>query len=384
MREEKFDIPTIPFDELLEKLPSVISRALVIRCAPEKPVRRAVDGLRKWKVDIEISVLCHEGREIESCGNIIYPDKGFFHLEKLDLEVLRKRHFNLVVVPYSTNRRLSPYYHNVDRIAGAMEGAEIIILYADGSALRADREFVEFKLRTVVEPYLARKKEALEEIIAFTGEELGAVEEKCDLAGLSAISQWIDTQPSNEEEVLRYYRENDFYIYELMKTEYSGDRDSLVEAVLDEIGPGQRVLDYGGGCGTFSIPLAQAQAEVTHLDLEGPLLDFVRFRFKRRGLPVKIIAAGAGLPLIETYDAIVSIYVLEHLSNPEEVLSHMAEHVKPGGNLLVAVDFEESTVKDSPLPLHLSNLSRGRYEELTQELGLKRLKSKGELDIFQC
>lgn len=383
MSEKETEIHTRPFEKILQGLPSEIRRVLVIRCAPEKLFNYCIEALRRWNPELELTVLCHREGEVPGCKSIVYPGKGFFRLENLDIEALRRAKFDLVALPYATNRRFSPYYHNVDRVAEAAGSGKILIVYQDFTAYLAEDDFMRFKQREVVEPYLKRKQDAIGEICEFTGEPFDVVEEKCDMAGIEATRLWIQTDPGTAEEVRKFYSGHDFYIYELMKTGYNGDREELVEAVLAECKPGERVLDYGGGCGIFSIPLAAKGVMVSHLDLPGPLLDFAAFRFRRRKLPVTVRPAESETPLKDIYDAIVSIFVVEHLMHPESALRHMSEHIKPEGRLLLAVDFEQGRVSDEPLPLHVSRLEREGYYDFMAGLGLKIVRSRGELEVFQ-
>jgi SAM-dependent methyltransferase len=382
MRENEIEICTRPVEKILQGLPSEIRRVLVIRCAPEKLFNYCIEALQRWTPELELTVLCHQGGRVPGCKSIVYRDKGFFRLENLDIKALRRAEFDLVAVPYATNRRLSPYYHNVDRIAEAAGSGKILFVYQDLTAHLAEDDFMRFKQREVVGPYLKRKQEAIGEICEFTGEPFDVVEEKCDMAGIEATRLWVQTDPGTAEQVRRFYSGHDFYIYELMKTQYNGDREELVEAVLAECKPGERVLDYGGGCGIFSIPLAAKGVAVTYLDLPGPLLDFAAFRFRRRKLPLTVRPAESETPLKDIYDTIVSIFVVEHLVHPESALRHMSEHIKPEGRLLLAVDFEQGRVSNEPLPLHVSRLERDLYYELMAGLGLEIVRSRDDLEVF--
>ncbi|MEA2064498.1 MAG: methyltransferase domain-containing protein [Gemmatimonadota bacterium] len=380
------EITTRPLLELLNDLQIPVHRVLIIRCAPRRLVLQGLEVLRAWKKGegLEVSLFCHRGQDLEGCSSIIYPDPGFFRPEKVDPGLLGKSSFDLVLVPYASNRRLNPFYANVDRIAESAGAAGFIVFYPDGTALSIDNDLLELKFRTLVEPYERRKTEALEEISAFTGEDPAETEAKCEMAGLRACELWETAVPDAEAQVRAFYQQNDFYIYELMKTEFRGEQDELVANVLQEVRPGDTVCEAGGGCGTLAIALALAGAKVAFLDLPGPLLDFAAFRFLRKGLDIEIIPNSGKQPLGGLYDVITNIDVLEHMAEPEDFLRHIAEHVKPGGKLIIQVDWEEHPVSGSSLPLHLNRISRPRYRRITQEeLGLEHLTSYGDLDVFR-
>ena len=376
-------INTRTLAEELRSLPPGLRRVLLIRSAPEKMLLEFLEILRGIQPEAGVTLLCHAGRGLEGCESLIYPHQGFFRPENVNTRKLKSAHFELAAVPYATERRFHPAYYNVDSIAQASGADRVVLFYRDGRALPADKEFFELKRLRVVEPYLERKRQALAEIAAFTGEELSLVEEKCDLAGLEAVRLWSAADPRSEEEVRRYYTSHDFYIYELMKTEYNGDREELVDSVLEECAPGEKVLDYGAGVGIFSIPLAARGAEVTHLDLPGPLFEFARSRFASRGLPVRLLACEREEPLTGSYDTIVSIFVVEHLLDPERTLRHLSRHITREGKLLLAVDFEEQRCGDEPLPLHLAPLTAERYYSFMRELGLELVRRRGRLDVFR-
>ena len=84
---------------------------------PEKLFISCIQTLRHLNPELELTVLCHQGGEAAGCRSVVYPGEGFFRLEDLDSEALQRKKFDLVVLPYAANSRLSPYYQNVDRVA---------------------------------------------------------------------------------------------------------------------------------------------------------------------------------------------------------------------------------------------------------------------------
>ena len=379
-------IPTRPFPELLDEFEaeSSTARVLLIRSGPLHMVMRIIEALKSWNAGVSITQFCHAGEEIVELENLIYPHYSYFRFERVDLADLKSRNFDLVVVPYVTNRRLHPDYHQVDRIAGAVGARTVIAYYLDRTALLLDQAFLDRKFELTVRSYLAQKNEAVAEICAFTGEDPLEVEDKCKIVSKFGDIIWEISQPETEEEVLSFYRDTDFYIYHLMKgCDWQGSGRHLAQVIIDEINPVDRVLDYGGGCGSLSIALAQAGFNTTHLDLPSQLLEFTRFRFARRGLDVKTIAAVAKYPLKEKYNAIICTHVIEHLTDPESTLRHMANHLETGGKMFLEIPFDPSPGAEAHPHMHLNYLTFDRYQELMVNLGFILSSRIGKLDIFQ-
>lgn len=374
--------PLVPFAAALERLKPAPEMVLLVRCAPEGMLLEALAHLRKAWPESRITLLCQPGHEIEGLECIVNPGGGFLRLEDLDRVSLRASGFDLAVVPCSTTRRLAPSYQNIDRIVEASGAPVAVYLFSDRLAVTVDRSFLELKRELISGPYLERKRAVIAELAEYTGEDAETVERKCELAGIRAVRLWHERNPRTEQEVRRYYEENDFYLYELMKTEYNGDEAEITADAAALCRAGERVLEYGGGGGTLSILLAEKGCLVTHLDLPGHLLEYAAWRHRRRGLSVRPWPLVDDSDLGGPYDCIVSLFVLEHLTDPERALAAMRDSLAPGGRMLLAVDFEESEVKDHPLPLHLNRMSRERYAVMTAGLGLRRMESRGALDVF--
>ena len=376
-------VHTSPFIRILDSCGTGAQKVLVIKSGCKEFVSWIIDTLHKWKPELAISLFCHEGEEISGLENIIYPDPNYFRLGFVDLAELRRSRFDLVVVPYSTNRRLHPEYYELDIIATTIRAESVIACYLDRTAVILDQELLKLKADSVVKPYLEQRYKAIEEICAFTGEDQVTVENKCDMAGKIAGCLWLAKAPRTEEEIIDFYGENDFYIYQLMKeNDWRGARSDLAETIIAESNPQDRVCDYGGGCGALSIALAQAGFRTVHLDLPGRLLDFAAFRFRQRDLDVQVIPATGKYPLEGSFDGIICTHVLEHLTDPEEKLSHMAGHLEAGGKIFLAVPFEPNQASGTHPGMHLNRLSYERYREIINELGFRLARKEGELDIF--
>lgn len=100
------------------------------------------------------------------------------------------------------------------------------------------------------------------------------------------------------------------------------------------------VLDYGCGVGSHALIAAQKGARTTILDVDGPMLDFAKWRFGIRNLDVKIAHSDTTL---DTYSHIVCVETLEHVPNPTEVIQRLATLQTKGGLLFILVS---SMIKD--------------------------------------
>ncbi len=113
--------------------------------------------------------------------------------------------------------------------------------------------------------------------------------------------------------------------------------------ILQELGlkPGDHVLDYGCGPGSYILPLAELvgkEGRVYALDLHPLAIQRVREISARKQLPnVRPVLSNCktGLP-DEGIDAVLLYDVLHDLDNPDEVLEELHRVLKPRGILSVS------------------------------------------------
>jgi SAM-dependent methyltransferase len=104
------------------------------------------------------------------------------------------------------------------------------------------------------------------------------------------------------------------------------------------------VLDCGGGTGTFAVPLAQAGAAVTVVDVSVDALATLRRRASDAGVADRVRAVQADVESLPDdvraggFDLALAHGVLESVDDPESALRAVAGAVRPGGlaSLLVA------------------------------------------------
>jgi SAM-dependent methyltransferase len=137
--------------------------------------------------------------------------------------------------------------------------------------------------------------------------------------------------------------------------------------------PKGRLMDVGCGNGRFLSLARNLGWETRGLELDSAAVQAAR----SQGL--EVLQGGYELlaSLQEELDCIVCSHVLEHVHDPQDMLRTLANALKPGGTLLLAVPNATSLVRDHfgndwrglEAPRHLSIPSLRRLETSLQELG---------------
>lgn len=108
--------------------------------------------------------------------------------------------------------------------------------------------------------------------------------------------------------------------------------DLALEAL--EVGPGDHVLEVGGGWGAFSEHAARRGIRVTTTTLARESERFLVDLFAREQLPVRVVREHIfNYSPGERFDAIVNMGVTEHLPDYRTTLRKYAELLRPGGRV---------------------------------------------------
>lgn len=120
-------------------------------------------------------------------------------------------------------------------------------------------------------------------------------------------------------------------------------RVAVVGQLLRERCPrGGRVLDYGCGTGVLFETALERAGEVVGVDL---VLDAARMWKQKRGLDaVALLEPAQAMASVEagSVDVVVAAEVLEHIDEPEEVLSFFRRVLRPEGVLIVSLPTENA------------------------------------------
>jgi cyclopropane-fatty-acyl-phospholipid synthase len=178
------------------------------------------------------------------------------------------------------------------------------------------------------------------------------------------IAPWlIGRSTANRQAIETHYEfDNDFYLKFLdasrcySQAVFERDDEALETAqsrklnfAVDACGlkPGDRVLDVGGGWGSFTEHAGRRGIEVTALTISDQSQQFLKDLIQRIRLPARVLNRDFLLyDSREPYDAIVILGVMEHLPDYPAVLRRLQRLLKPGGRVyLDASAFREKYVK---------------------------------------
>lgn len=110
--------------------------------------------------------------------------------------------------------------------------------------------------------------------------------------------------------------------------------ERIVERVA--VQAGERALDVGCGNGAVSLALARARADVTGVDISGPMLDEARRRADAAGLDVSFVKADAQVHDFDrgSFDAAVSRFGVMFFDDPVAAFTNVGGALRSGGRLV--------------------------------------------------
>ncbi|QRI62772.1 bifunctional 2-polyprenyl-6-hydroxyphenol methylase/3-demethylubiquinol 3-O-methyltransferase UbiG [Shinella sp. PSBB067] len=157
------------------------------------------------------------------------------------------------------------------------------------------------------------------------------------------------------------------YVRDLVSAQFG--RDSRAHRPLE----GLRILDIGCGGGLLSEPMARMGADVLGADASEKNIGIARAHAAGSGVPVdyRAVTAEALAEAGETFDVVLNMEVVEHVSDVDFFLTTCASMVRPGGMMFVATI--NRTLKAAALAIFAAEnvlrwLPRGthQYEKLVR------------------
>jgi len=219
---------------------------------------------------------------------------------------------------------------------------------------------------------------SIDEIYEYTGETRSEVRKRFfDLA--TTKKAWEAANPRTDEEISRFYSETNAYIYadqrwNAVDPSKFNSRFKLLDFCRKN--KVRTVLDYGAGVGEYCVFLAEQGFDVTYLEFYGKTWQFADWRFKQRGLKVKMLPVGEDFPA--AYDLIVCAAVLEQVKEPVLVAQKLFDALNPNGYLCATFNFKYAGCLGLPENRKYAN----NFLAILDEMGLQLL-FKDYFSFFQ-
>ena len=167
-----------------------------------------------------------------------------------------------------------------------------------------------------------------------------------------------------------------------------------VEQQLD-LPSDKEILDFGGGTGILTLPLAKQAKSVTLVDISEKMLEQARLKAEQQDIKnIQFLEQNLlANPMEQEFDLIVVSRVLHHMPDLDEALSLFHQHLKEDGQLLLAdftkteanhhgfelVELENKLAQfgfssiDSQILYSAEDLFQGNYSELFLTVAQKSL-----------
>jgi hypothetical protein len=121
-----------------------------------------------------------------------------------------------------------------------------------------------------------------DELVVFTGLDRDKINQHISREHYPYHSQeWNFWGPKGDQDIRWFYVANRSYLF-------SNAKHVLPEEVKRELKEGEVVLDFGGGCGSYSIEAVWSGCKVIYFDISIIQSEFVKFVADRHNLPITV------------------------------------------------------------------------------------------------
>jgi SAM-dependent methyltransferase len=188
-------------------------------------------------------------------------------------------------------------------------------------------------------------------------------------------NEWMRRSPSTPEEIAAFYRDSQHMGADLDAWHQTPERQEWTDFIVNVAKNNgvTSVLDVGAGGGQDLRALKEA--------IPYALLDGVEPNASLRDALPERVGQYADIGLhgeAYSYDLVLCIDVLEHVPDPEALLTQIMDRVKVGGILI-----EASATADQDTPLHLPELEGWEPTDTLQKNGFVPVETMGRLAVWQ-
>lgn len=193
--------------------------------------------------------------------------------------------------------------------------------------------------------------------------------------GSTVAASW-NAEVNQAADVTSFYQTTTSYLYDLeiasrLRTRRIWRQQVLRFALTHDLIDAP-VLDFGCGNGADACFYADHGLSVTAFDLASPHLKLAQARAASLELPIEFLATEPTQLVSDSYGLVTCFEVLEHVANPEQLVSDIARVTSPGGYALMTESF---SLVGPKYPSHLKeNLQYvGQLDRMCLEVGLVRI-----------
>lgn len=161
------------------------------------------------------------------------------------------------------------------------------------------------------------------DLVEYTNLSRKQVLQKCASAERELADLW-----NKKKSVLDFYKSTDLYLFDLTKYQLILEYSNKIKKMIEQIKELKlnKILEYGGGIGEFSLLSCEEGLNISYYDLDGKTKNYALWRFKKHNCEKINIKNKKCLD--EEWDVINIMDVLEHLENPEEIILKLKENTK--------------------------------------------------------
>lgn len=171
-------------------------------------------------------------------------------------------------------------------------------------------------------------------------------------------NEWNEKNPQTPEEIRKFYKETENYLYDLGNWHFGDRRQFDVELLASCLkSKPKKVLDFGAGIGQNAYMLAGEGIDVAVADVDSYTLDFAEWRFKKHHVPATFWRVDKEPAPNCKFDMILCFDVLEHipLEEAKKTVELLGSLKAPEAKVLLTAPFGKSSL----YPMHFN-----RNEEL--------------------
>ena len=195
-------------------------------------------------------------------------------------------------------------------------------------------------------PTLRADAQVLRLYADYSGLPLGVVTECAQCAATLTEAVWLQCEGDSWRDKAKvFYERHEEVLFDLLQHSTSRaqrrasyEKDGIWSWLA---GAGGSVLDFGGGLGLTSSLMCEIGKHVSYCEVDGPALRFAAWYFEGNGQRdievVRTPSASPVLPPDRRWDLVLVESVLEHVVDPVTTIENLAQVVRSGGLLYLAI-----------------------------------------------